>query len=111
MEPATGLLVLESILRDTIPGASAAQVVASVNWASLLKAGARRESPLFEEFKPAAAAAVVEARKEPPMATSDAVFAADVQAELESIVAGVIGSRVAPQQPLMEVRSPCLLQM
>ena len=88
----------------------AVHVISALSWPSLLQSPVRSNSPLLAEFHQAQPLAQQPDRQRAGVQPSSAALAAlsaaqerSITAELESILAGVLGSRVEAHQPLMEV--------
>ena len=88
----------------------AVHVIGALSWPSLLQSPVRSNSSLLAEFRQAQPPAQQPDRQgagvQPSTAAPAALSAAhqrSITAELESILAGVLGSGVEAHQPLMEV--------
>ena len=88
----------------------AVHIIGALSWPALLQSPVRSNSPLFAEFHQTQPLAQQPERQragaKPSNAAPDALSVAperSITAELESILAGVLGSRVDAHQPLMEV--------
>jgi hypothetical protein len=96
------LLAFERVLAG-LGRLNAANVVGNLSWPNLLKSAARGKAPLFAEFRGGADKAETQERPEAQATVSPGIPRGDVRGELEAILAGVLGEKIGPDQPLMEV--------
>jgi len=102
IQPSRGLLAFERVLAG-LGRLPAANVVGSLSWPKLLKSAARGKATLFAEFRGGAGKADTQERPEVQARISPYTHRVDVRGELEAILAGVLGEKIGPDQPLMEV--------